>query len=112
MDLESVKTKREKLIEQFNTLQDKRGELSKQFVNNIIYDMYKRGLSLIIDKKFVKNELEGELSNTILNLFYWFEEDVNLDKVIETKLKKDYFVDHYLTFRYIKLTNFKTASTL
>ena len=30
MDLESVKTKREKLIEQFNTLQDKRGELSKQ----------------------------------------------------------------------------------
>ena len=58
--------------------------------------MYKRGLSLIIDKKFVKNELEGKLSNTILNLFYWFEEDVNLDKVIETKLKKDYFVDHYL----------------
>jgi len=30
MDLESVKTKREKLIEQFNTLQDKRGELTKQ----------------------------------------------------------------------------------
>ena len=30
MDLESVKTKREKLIEQFNTLQEKRGELTKQ----------------------------------------------------------------------------------
>ena len=30
MDLESVKTKREKLIEPFNTLQDKRGELTKQ----------------------------------------------------------------------------------
>ena len=30
MDLESVKTKREKLIEQFNTLQEKRVELDKQ----------------------------------------------------------------------------------
>ena len=48
------------------------------------------------EKKFVKNELEDKTSNTVLNLFYWYGEDVNLDKLIESKLKKDYFKEHYL----------------
>ena len=70
--------------------------LSKIFINNVIFKMYEKGLSLIIKKEFIETELDDETAFKIKSLFYWFEEEDNLVNILKSKFKKDNYQKYYL----------------